>query len=167
MRNVAPLTLQEFETQPFRISGSARLDADPLSVFAELGDPSLWFPLMRRTVWMTSATGGVGAEREIDHRIFGRAREQMLAWTPGEHVAFSMTKLDSPFIDRFGEEWLLKRDGIYTHVMWSVVATPTRLGRLATPILRRMLRSMFTRGCTNLQKRAGSFKGETRGKHVS
>jgi hypothetical protein len=167
MRNVAPLTLQEFETQPFRISGSARLDADPLSVFAELGDPSLWFPQIRPTVWMTSATGGIGAEREIDHRIFGQAREHMLAWTPGERVAFTMTKLDSPFIDRFGEEWLLRREGIYTDVTWIVVATPTRSGRLATPILRRMLRAMFTRGCTNLQKRAGSFKGEARGKQVS
>ena len=49
MRKVSPLRLAEFETQPFRISGSARLDADPLAVFAELGAPSLWFPLMRRS----------------------------------------------------------------------------------------------------------------------
>lgn len=167
MRKVAPLSLDEFETQPFRMSGTARLDADPLAVFAELGDPSLWFPLMRRAVWKTAATGGVGAEREIDHRVFGRGRERMLAWDAGQRVAFTMTELSSPFIQQFGEEWLLGRDGIYTEVTWAVVATPTRLGRLAQPILGQMLRRFFTRACANIQKRAGSFRGESRGKQVS
>jgi hypothetical protein len=167
MRKVSPLRLDEFETQPLRISGSARLDADPLAVFAELGDPSLWFPLMRRSVWKTAATGGVGAERAIDNRVFGRARERMLAWDVGERVSFTMVEMDSPFVERFGEEWLLRRDGIYTDVTWVVVATPTRMGRLVLPILRQMLRTFFTRGCTNIQKRAGSFRGESRGKQVS
>lgn len=167
MRKVAPLTLDEFETQPFRISGTARLDADPLAVFAELGDPSLWFPLMRRSVWKTGATGGVGAEREIDNRVFGQARERMLAWEPGQRVAFTMTEMASPFVEQFGEEWLLRRDGIYTDVTWLVAATPSRLGRIALPVLRQLLRTFFTRACTNIQKRAGSFRGESRGKQVS
>jgi hypothetical protein len=167
MRTLAPLSLPELETQPFRTSGTARLDADPLAVFAELADPALWFPFMRRTKWMTSATGGVGAVREIQHAFLGDAREKMLAWEPGERISFTFTEATSPFVDRFGEEWLLSRDGIYTRVDWVVVATPSRSGRLVTPVLRRMLRILFSRGCTNIQRRAGSFRGESRGRKQS
>ncbi len=167
MRKVAPLTLDDFEAQPFRISGSARLDADPIAVFAELGDSTLWFPLMRRSIWKTAATGGVGAEREIDHRVFGQVRERMLAWDPGARVAFTATEMSSPFIEKFGEEWLLRRDGIHTDVTWVVAATPTRIGRLAQPVMRQMMRTLFTRACTNIGKRAGSFRGGSRGKQVS
>jgi hypothetical protein len=164
MRTLAPLSLHQFETQPFRISGSARLDADPLAVFAELADPALWFPFMRRTKWMTSATGGVGAVRQIQHAFLGNALEKMLAWEPGERVSFTFTGATSPFVDQFGEEWLLARDGIYTRVDWIVVATPSRTGRWITPLLKQTMRLLFTRGCTNIQRRAGSFRGESQGK---
>lgn len=160
MRKLAPLALDDFEAQPFRVSGTAELDADPLAIFAELSDPSLWFPLMARSVWKTAATSGVGAEREIRHRLLGRARERMLAWDTGERVAFTFKEVTSPFIDKAGEEWLLKRDGIYTRVHWLFVATPSRIGRPMTPILRNMMRVMFTRACTNIQKRAGTLKAE-------
>lgn len=166
MRKLAPLALDDFEDQPFRVSGMAELDADPLSVFAELSDPSLWFPLMARSVWKTGATSGVGAEREIRHRLLGTAREKMLAWDTGERVAFTFTSVTSPFIDSAGEEWLLKRDGIYTRLHWLFVATPSRLGRPLTPVLRNLMRVMFNRACTNIQKRAGTLKGE-RAKNVS
>ncbi len=167
MRTLVPLSLREFETQPFRISGTAHLDADPLAVFAELGDPALWFPLMRRSAWKTSATGGVGAIREIEHRLLGTARERMLAWEPGERVSFTMTEVTSPFVNQLGEEWLLSRDGIYTRVDWIVVGTPSRLGSAVMPVLARTMRMLFTRACTNIQKRAGSFRGESQGKNVS
>lgn len=160
MRKLAPLALSDFDAQPFRVSGTAELDADPLSVFTELSDPSLWFPLMARSVWKTAATSGVGAEREIRHRLLGRARERMLAWDSGERVAFTFSEVTSPFIDHAGEDWRLERDGIYTRVHWLFVATPSRIGRPMTPILRNMMRVLFTRACTNIQKRAGTLKAE-------
>jgi hypothetical protein len=160
MRKLAPLALHDFDAQPFRVSGTAELDADPLSIFAELSDPSLWFPLMARSVWKTAATSGVGAEREIRHRLLGRAREHMLAWDSGERVAFMFKEVTSPFIDSAGEDWRLERAGIYTRVHWLFVATPSRIGRPMTPILRNMMRVLFTRACTNIQKRAGTLKAE-------
>jgi len=160
MRKLAPLALNDFDAQPFRVSGTAELDADPLAIFAELSDPSLWFPLMARSVWKTAATSGVGAEREIRHRLLGRARERMLAWDSGERVAFTLSEVSSPFIDQAGEEWLLERTGLYTRVHWLFVATPSRIGRPMTPMLRTMMRVLFTRACTNIQKRAGTLKAE-------
>jgi hypothetical protein len=166
MRSMTPLSLDDFAQQPFYFTATAKLDADPLAVFAELSDMSLWFPLMRRSVWKTGATSGVGAEREVDVRTFGKFRERMLAWDKGERVAFTMIGTTSPLVDAMAEDWILSRDDIYTRLDWIVVAKPSRIGRAITPALRAILRMMFMRAAGNLQKRAGSFKRE-HAKHVS
>ena len=160
MRSMTPVALEEYDELPFRFTATAKLDADPLSVFAELGDPSLWFPMMRRSVWKTGATSGVGAEREVDMVSFGKFRERMIAWDAGERVAFTMIGTTSKLMDRMAEDWQLSRDGIYTRVDWIVVAKPTLIGRAATLPLRGIMRMMFMRACGNLQKRAGTFKRE-------
>ncbi|HEY5925856.1 MAG TPA: SRPBCC family protein [Kofleriaceae bacterium] len=160
MRTMTPVALADFDEQPFRFTATAKLDADPVSVFAELGDPSLWFPLMRRSVWKTGATSGVGAEREVDVLSFGKFRERMLAWDQGARVAFTMISTTSPLVDAMAEDWLVSREDIFTRLDWIVVARPTRIGRLATVPLRAILRVMFMRACGNLQKRAGTFKRE-------
>jgi hypothetical protein len=166
MRSMTPVTLAEFDEQPFRFTATAKLDADPLAVFAELGDMSLWFPLMRRSVWKTGATSGVGAEREVDVRTFGKFRERMLAWDVGARVAFTMTGTTSPLVERMAEDWVVSREDIGSRLDWIVVATPTFAGRIATPALKAVLRVIFMRACGNLQKRAGTFKRE-RAKEVS
>jgi hypothetical protein len=166
MRSMTPLSLDDFAHQPFHFTATAKLDADPLAVFAELSDMSLWFPLMRRSVWKTGATSGVGAEREVDVRTFGKFRERMLAWDKGERVAFTMIGTTSPLVDAMAEDWVVTRDDIYTRIDWIVVAKPSRIGRAITPALRAILRMMFMRAAGNLQKRAGSFKRE-HAKHVS
>jgi hypothetical protein len=160
MRKLTPLELHEFDSQPFRVAGSARLDADPKLVFAELSDPSLWFPLMKRSVWRTGATSGVGAEREIHHLLLGVARERFLAWDEGVRVAFTMFEVSSPFVDQLGEEWLVSHEDGFTHLDWKFVATPSRVGRLATPVLRRTLATLFSRACVTIGKRAATFKGK-------
>jgi hypothetical protein len=166
MRSMPPLALEDFEVQPFRFTATTKLDADPLAVFAELGDPSLWFPMMRRSVWKTGATSGVDAEREVDVLGFGKFRERMLAWEPGARVAFTMIGTTSPLMEVMGEDWRVSREDIFTRLDWIVVAKPTLLGRAATLPLRGILRVMFMRSCGNLQKRAGTFKRE-RAKEVS
>ncbi len=172
MRSMTPVALDEYDEQPFRFTATAKLDADPIAVFAELGDMSLWFPLMRRSVWKTGATSGIGAEREVDVMTFGRFRERMLAWdrpdptAESARVAFTMIGTTSPLMNRMAEDWRVSREDIYTRLDWIVVGTPTLLGRAATPALRGILRLIFLRACGNLQKRAGTFKRE-RAKEVS
>jgi hypothetical protein len=154
------LALDQFDEQPFRFTATAKLDADPLAVFAELGDMSLWFPMMRRSVWRTGATSGVDAQREVDIIGFGKFRERMLAWDRGERVAFTMTATTSRLVDAMGEDWRVSREDIFTRLDWIVVAKPSLIGRAATVPLRGILRLMFMRACGNLQKRAGTFKRE-------
>ena len=166
LRPLTPLALDELDAQPFRFTASAKLAAEPGAVFAELGDPSLWFPLMRRSVWKTGATSGVGAEREVDVMGFGRFRERMLAWDHGMRLAFTMIATTSPLIASMAEDYRLAHEDGHTRLEWTVVATPSRVGRAVVPALRAIIRVMFVRAARNLQKRAGSYKRE-RATHVS
>ena len=157
MRDMAPMELADVAAAPVKVGGSVWLDANPHAVFAELADPSLWFPLMRRSVWHTGATGGVGAERDIAHPVLGNFRERMIAWTPGVRVAFTMLATSSPFIARALEDWQLapERDG--TRADWVVAAHPTKLGRVASPALKATTRLLFARGIHTLAKRAAGY----------
>lgn len=158
MRDMAPLSLDDLEGgAPFRVTASAVLDAAPSAVFEELRDPSLWFPLMRRSVWRTGATSGVGAEREVDIHLFGRFRERMLAWQPGRRVAFTMIASTSPLVAQMAEDWALQPDGDGTHLTWTIAAVPTALARPAQPALRAILRSMFALAHPGLRKRAATY----------
>ena len=109
------------------------------------------------------ATSGVGAEREITHALLGKARERMLAWDHNLRVAFTMIEVTSPFVDQLGEEWLITREDDKTRVDFKLVATPSRLGRIAQPALKATLSTLFARGVRNIGKRAATF----RGKHAS
>ncbi len=153
MRSMTPIALDEYDAQPFRFAASARLPANPQAVFDELGDMSLWFPMMRRSVWKTGATSGVGAEREVEIAMFGRFRERMLAWDAGRRIAFTMTSTTSPLVARMAEDWRLERTGDGVRLDWTVVAQPTAIGRPISPILRVVLRGMFASAQRTLGKR--------------
>src|SRR6201996_6579960 len=100
MREIAPMRLDDLDRAPVQIRGDAHLEATPEAIFEELRDPSLWFPLMRRSVWHTGATSGVGAVRDVDIAMLGSFREHMLAWDPAARIAFAMTATSSPLIDQ-------------------------------------------------------------------
>ena len=162
MRELPPVSLSELETAKYRFSTMLR--ATPDVVFAELGDPSLWFAMVHHSVWKTGATSGVGAEREVRVHGFGTLRERMLAWDPGERVAFTMIGATSPLIAQMAEDMVIEplEDGVRFH--WSVVANPTALGRLIP--LGVLLRGLFLRSTSNLRKRtawSGSHLAATHG----
>jgi hypothetical protein len=87
--------------------------------------------------------GGVGAEREVGVRLFGRFRETMLAWEPDRRVAFTMTSTTSPLVAQMAEDFQITSELGGVRLDWTVVATPTGLGRLVTPALRAILGRMF------------------------
>jgi hypothetical protein len=157
MRDMAPMELSDVAAAPFRFKAAIRLDAEPAAVFEELRDPSLWFPLMRRSVWHTGATSGVGAERIVEIAGFGRFHERMLVWEPGVRVAFTMIGTTSPLAARMLEDYQLSRIDGQTRLDWIVAAHPTVLGRVLTPATRGTL-AMMARGIRrNLSRRAGAY----------
>ncbi|MEO8553599.1 MAG: SRPBCC family protein [Kofleriaceae bacterium] len=167
MRELAPVSLEDFATAPFRWERSAVIAATPEAVFAELGDPSLWFALMHRSVWKSAATSGVGAIREVQLRMLGTFREVFLAWEePGVdghgRIAFTMTAADSALVDQMGEELRVAPHAKGTTFTYCVIATPSRLGRPLRPVLRGMLRGLFARSVPGLRKRTAWSAGQVR-----
>ena len=161
MRTLEPMALAELDDAPFRFTATARLDADPLAVFAELADPSHWFPLGRRVTWYTAATSGVGAIRDFDVHLFGTFREEMIAWEPGQRLAYTMIATTSPLVSRMAEHWRLTREDLATRLEWTIAATPSTLARPLAPALRGLLRAMFLVSTRGLGKRAGAVgRGE-------
>jgi hypothetical protein len=157
MRDMVPMTLDDAAAAPFRVTVVTLLDAEPHAVFAELGDPSLWFPLMRRSVWRTGATSGVGAEREVEVTGFGRFRERMLVWEPGVRVAFTMIATTSPLVARMSEDWRISRVDGQTRLESAVSAYPTTLGKIAQPVIRRVTATLFAGAARSLGKRASRY----------
>lgn len=156
MRDLTPLTLADFDTAPVRFATTHAFPASPDAVFEELTDPSRWLPIVRRSVWYSSATGGVGAERQVDIVAYGTFRERMLVWEPGRRMTFTMTATTSPLVAQLGEDFILERDGDGTRLTWRVAARATALGRPLAPLLRATLRLNAVLGERGLRKRTAS-----------
>jgi hypothetical protein len=155
MRDMEPMTLAEIETAPFRVNRTARFEASPDALFAQMVDPKTWltwFPMMYAAEWITPQTNGVGATREVALRVFGKYREKMLAWDPGERFAFTMTGSTSPLVSRMAEDWRLSREGNGVRLDWTVGGYPTTIGKVGAPALRAVLSRLFTGGGAKLEK---------------
>jgi hypothetical protein len=150
MRALTPLALAELDTAPMRIVTSAHIAGTAHAVFAELGDPSKWFPMMRRSVWISAETGGLGAQREVVVRGLGAFRERMIAWDDDRRVAFTMTATSSPLVHQLGEDFRIAPEGDGVRLDWAMAARPTLLGRALEPATRVMMRRIFAVACKRL-----------------
>lgn len=163
MRDLVPMELSELDHAPVRFTGDAVLTATPEAIFDELTDPSLWLPLMRRSVWRTAATSGVGAERDVELALFGAFRERMLVWDRGKRCAFTMIATTSPMVARMGEDWRLVRESAGTRVSYAVAAELRPFARPFAPALRIVMRQLFGAGVRALAKRTRWSAGRVRG----
>jgi len=150
------MTLAEIESAPFRVSKTARFEATPEALWAQFADVTTWpqwFPTMYSAEWITSATSGVGATRDVKLRVFGAYREQFIVWEPSARFSFTMIGSTSPLVSRMGEDWRLTREGNGVRLDWTVGGVPTTIGKLGAPALRAVLSRLFTGGGANLAKR--------------
>lgn len=153
MRELIPMELSELDHAPVRFTGGALLAATPEAIFDELADPSLWLPLMRRSVWHTGATSGVGAVRDVELALLGAFRERMLVWDRGKRCAFTMIGTTSPLAARMAEDWRLVREDGGTRVSYTVAAELRPFARPTAPAMRMIMRRLFGAGVRALAKR--------------
>ena len=147
MKALAPTDLAFFDTAPLRITASARIDASPERVFAAFADPvgwTRWFPRMYAAAWTTPTIAAVGAERLVKLSLYGHFLEKMIAWAPGQRLAFTMIATTSPLARRLAEDYQLVDNGDGTTTLnWVFASEPNLLGKLATPVLTRLMQRMF------------------------
>lgn len=156
MKTLTPTDLAYFDDAPVRIVSSTTLPATPAEVFAIFADitswPS-WFPMMKRAAWSGEARGGLGAEREVTMRMLGRFRERMIAWDPGARFAFTMIGSTSPLVRQLAEDYRLTAVDGGTRLDWVMAATPTTIGKLGMPVMRRIMLRIFERAGRRLRAR--------------
>lgn len=155
MRDLSPCDLDWIEHAPTRIELRVSFAAPPPRVFAALADAAgwpRWFPTMTHARWLDGATGGLGHEREVALRALGRFRERFIAWEPPHRFAFTITATTSPMIHQLGEDYRLEPEGAGTQLRWTMGSSPRGVGKLATPLLRPLLRSILGRAARNLDR---------------
>ena len=158
------MTLADFDSAPVHVSRTMHLRATPEAVFDELGsDPSLWLANVKRSVWRSAATGGLGALREVDVSLFGTFREQMIVWERPRQITFTMIATTSPLIAQMGEDWVIAPAGDGVDVTWRIAARASALGRPLTPVLRLTSLAMFRMARSGLAKRTGWSEGRVHG----
>jgi uncharacterized protein YndB with AHSA1/START domain len=152
-----PTDLAFFDRAPLRITGTAHIRATPTRVFASFAEPAewtRWFPMLHTAAW-TSGSGGVGSEREVALRLFGRFHERMIAWDPGQRFSFTMIGTTSPLALQLAEDYQLSPDGTGTRIDWVMAATPTGIGRVARGPTKLIMKSLFSRGGKRLDALLG------------
>ncbi|HEY4058762.1 MAG TPA: SRPBCC family protein [Kofleriaceae bacterium] len=153
MRQLEPTDLTFFETSPYRIIGRAHVAAPPDRVFASFADPgewSKWFPLLKRAEWI-KGTGGIGSERQVTMGAgLGTFRERFIAWEPGVRYAFTMFETTSPLVKQLAEEYRLSPEDGGTRVDWVMAASPNLLGRITWMPMKALTGSLFRRGGVKL-----------------
>lgn len=155
MREIQPLTLDEFDAAPFQVAASRVLKAPISAVFEELGDPSGWFPMMSSSMWV-GRVGGVGSDRDVHVRTFGKFREHMIAWEPDQRVAFTMTRSNSPLVARMGEDFAIRREDGGTRLDWRMVIYPKPIARPLQPVLQLVVGRMAAIAVKRLERRANA-----------
>ena len=157
MRALPAVDLDWIATAPVMLRVEGRFAAPPARVFEAFADAAgwtEWFPSMTRAAWV-AGQGGVGSEREVTVRGFGAVRERFLAWEPGARFSFTMIAASSPLVRRMGEDYRLSPDGAGTRLDCTVGIEPSRVGRLAMPIARRILQRSFRGAVARLDRRLG------------
>jgi hypothetical protein len=155
MKQMAPMSLAELDSAPFRMVLSDVRPGSPAAVFAELAEPERWlgwFPLMTKAGWSSSQTACVGAERKVALRLLGRFEERFLAWEPGKRFAFTMIASTSPLARQMAEDYRLTREAGGTRLEWTIGAVPTTIGRVGTPALRLVSKRLFSGLIGNLSR---------------
>ncbi len=156
MRTLAPTDLTYFDHAPVRIVSSTVIPTTPAALFEILADagswPS-WFPLMHRAAWIGAAQGGHGVEREVGLRMLGRFRERMIGWEPGARFAFTMIATSSPLVRQLAEDYRLTAVDGGTRLDWVMAATPTALGKVGMPVMRRIVSRLFVGAGRRLRAR--------------
>lgn len=154
VRALEPITLDFFDSAPFRVAETLHLRASPDRVFAAFADAAMWirwWPLMHDARW-TKGSGAVGDERLVALRLLGRFEERFIAWEVGARFAFSMIATTSPLVKRMGEDYRLSADGKGTRLDWTIAAEPSSLGKVSSPMTRLISKAMIRRGIPKLDR---------------
>ena len=139
---------------PFRLEYSASVPGTPREVFDVLADDQSWhrwFPSLEEVRWTSAPPPGRGSTREVQLELVS-LRERFTIWEPAERMAFSVSSMTLPLVNRMMEDYKLRptRDHQQTRLEWLVYYEPRGPLRPLRPVLEPVFDWMFKRALGNL-----------------
>jgi hypothetical protein len=134
------------DAAPFRLADSFEIDRPAEAVWAELTaeEPLGWCRILRRVEWTSPRPFGVGTTRTA-HARGGALRERFFRWEEGRRKSFYVVEASAPLFRRFAEDYLVEPNGPGScRFTWTIAAEPRAAARLAAPLNRRLLGTLFT-----------------------
>lgn len=136
-----------FETAPLRVAEAFEIPRPVADVWAELtaDNPLAWCRILNRIEWTSPRPFGVGTTRTATS-LGGTnvIREVFFRWEEGRRMSFYVTEASTPLFRRFGEDYLVEpTSDASCRFTWIIAAEPRPAARIASPVNRRLLGTLF------------------------
>jgi hypothetical protein len=143
-----PVDESFFDGAPMRLRGKFEIPRPAAEVWSELtGDAPLgWCRILQSVTWTSPRPFGVGTTREV--RALAGAnllRERFFRWEEGRRKSFVVVESTTPMFHRFAEDYLVEPTSEAScRFVWTIAAEPKPAARLATPVNKLLLKTLFT-----------------------
>jgi hypothetical protein len=136
-----------FETAPFRLTDAFDIPRPAAEVWEDLtvDNPLAWCRLLREIAWTSPRPFGLGTTRTA--RTIGNAsviNERFFRWEDGRRQSFYALDANLPVFRRFAEDYLVEPTSeAACRFTWTIAIEPRPAARLANPVNRLMLSTLF------------------------
>ena len=143
----APVEETFFETAPVRLRETFHISRPASEVWGELlaDSPLEWCRILQSVTWTSPRPFGVGTTRTV--RSLGGTsilKEHFFRWEEGRRQSFYVVKASAPMFRRFAEDYLVEpTSDTSCRLTWTIAIDPKRGARIANPVNRLILRTLF------------------------
>lgn len=142
-----PVDERFFDEAPQVLRATFEIAKPAEEVWAELvaDDALSWCSILDGVRWTSPRPFGVGTTRTVTSlKGLNVLDERFFRWEEGRRKSFYAVRSTGPLFRRFAEDYLLEpvsEDS--SRLTWTIAFEPQPLAKLATPINRRLLSSLF------------------------
>lgn len=142
-----PVDEAVFDHAPLHLRGRFEIPRSAAEVWAELtsDNPLAWCRILQDVSWTSPRPFGVGTTRTA-RALHGTnvLKERYFRWEEGRRHSFHVVEASAPLFSWLAEDYLVEPTAEGSCVFtWTIAAQPRGLSRLASPVNRRLLGTLF------------------------
>jgi hypothetical protein len=136
-----------FHSAPFQLRDTFEVNRPASEVWDDLtrDDTLSWCRILDEVVWTSPRPFGVGTTRTVQSlRGASVLNERYFRWDEGERMSFYVVESSAPLFKRFAEDYILEpASETSCHFTWTIAVEPHAAARIADPVNRRLLGTLF------------------------
>ena len=147
MFKTQPVDEAFFHSAPFQLRDTFEISRSAPEVWADLtkDDTLSWCRILDEVIWTSPRPFGVGTTR-IVKSLKGASvlNERYFRWDEGHQMSFYVVESSAPLFKRFAEDYIVEpaSDGS-CQFTWTIAVEPHAATKIADPVNRRLLNSLF------------------------